>query len=124
MFYRTSSQDPPSLKKLLFCINIRAVGSSENPEEGTSSDEVGIIYPLLVLIGLNDSPKSMEAMDHLPPPPPVPTALNLIRETNPSTLPKYIYECSFIMGTFYGTIIFSRTKLALCVCKNLYQIYE
>ena len=45
MFYRASSQDPPSLKKLLFCINLRAVERSENPG-GRSSDEVGIIYPL------------------------------------------------------------------------------
>ena len=63
MFYRTSSQDPPSLKKLLFCINLRAVERSENLGGGTSRDEVGIIYPLgLVRIGLSDLPKSMEAM--------------------------------------------------------------
>ena len=34
MFYRASSQDPPSLKKLLFCINLRAVERSENPGGG------------------------------------------------------------------------------------------
>ena len=122
MFYRTSSQDPPSLKKLLFCINLRAVERSENPGGGTSSDEVGITYPL----GTNRIKRSAKIYgDDGRPSPPVPTALNLIRETNPSTLPKYIYECSFIMGAFYGTIIFSRTKLgAMYVQKFVPDPYE